>query len=306
MQLRDIMQTRVKVVAPNESARAAWTLMRRENVRHLVVTDGDRIEGVISERDLGGREGTRLRKGRRVRHLMTPQVVTATPDMSVRAAADLMRSRLIGSLPVTDDGRLAGLVTATDVFESLGRESLRLSQAERQLLRRPTSSKALGGRPVPRTRAKARPAKRRRSQAEKRAPFAEQVPRPVKRTAGRTSASLVPANIRVAGVDVSDAKRDNIRKRLGRKLGKFATAIERVSVRLRDVNGPRGGVDHECQIKVVLSGAPSIVVAERDASLSRAITAAMNGAEVAVRRAVQRRRTTPIKKAVRRARRARR
>ena len=52
------------------------------------------------------------------------------------------------------------------------------------------------------------------------------------------------------------------------KLGKFATSIERVSVRVTDTNGPRGGVDQVCNVKVVLSGLPSVVVERRNAALA--------------------------------------
>jgi hypothetical protein len=79
------------------------------------------------------------------------------------------------------------------------------------------------------------------------------------------------------------------------KLGKLAASIERVSVRVEDVNGPRGGIDHACRVKVVLSGLPSVVVVEQDASLAAAIDRALGGAERAVRRAVQRRRTKSTK-----------
>lgn len=79
------------------------------------------------------------------------------------------------------------------------------------------------------------------------------------------------------------------------KLGKFAPTVERVSVRVEDVNGPRGGVDRECRVKVVLSGVPSVVLVARDASLAAAIDRALGGAERAVRRAVQRRRMTRVK-----------
>jgi len=294
------MNHRVVTIGPEELATAAWQRMRRRGIRHLVVTDGDGIVGVLSERDLGGRDGERLRKGRRVRDLMTPQVVSARPETTLRNAADLMRARLIGSLPVVDDDQLVGIVTATDVFDALGRDAIGpLSQAERQMLRAPTSSKTLGGRPVARTRnakpAPARRTRRRPPQTEKRTPFAERVPRPVKRVAGRTAAPLVPATIRVAGVDLEPDDREYIRKRLGMKLGKFATLIERVSVRVEDVNGPRGGVDKACRIKVVLSGFPSVVVENQAASLHDAINRALASAERAVRRAVGRRRAKPMR-----------
>jgi hypothetical protein len=78
------------------------------------------------------------------------------------------------------------------------------------------------------------------------------------------------------------------------KLGKFASSVERVSVRVQDVNGPRGGVDHACSVKVVLSGAPSVMVVEHDVSLAAAIDRALAGAERAVRRMVQRRRVRTV------------
>jgi hypothetical protein len=74
------------------------------------------------------------------------------------------------------------------------------------------------------------------------------------------------------------------------KLAKFASSIERVTVRLSDANGPKGGRDQICQIKVVLSGLPSIVVQERDAAIQSATDRAINTAALAVRRSVQRRR----------------
>ena len=62
------------------------------------------------------------------------------------------------------------------------------------------------------------------------------------------------------------------------RLGKFASSIERVTLRLSDVNGPKGGVDHKCLIKVVLSGLPSVVVERRDSALQRAVNTTILGA----------------------------
>ena len=122
----------------------------------------------------------------------------------------------------------------------------------------------------------------------RREPLADRVPRPAKRTAGAAVASQTPANIRVDGVRLDDEDRAYIRRRLGEKLGKYAPSIERVTVRVRDVNGPRGGVDLLCRIKVVLSGLPSVVAEHRAASLRPALTSALASVERAVRRTVQR------------------
>lgn len=289
----DIMQTRVVTIGPEEPAAAAWIRMRRRGIRHLVVVDRDDVVGVLTERDLGGRAGADLRSGRRVRDLMTRPVLRADPTTTLRNAADVMRSRLIGSLPVVRDDRIVGIVTATDVFDALGSEkSGRLSNAEKRLLRAPSSSKSLGGRTISRSRGAERdeaPPRRRPDQSAKREPFAAVVPRAAKRVAGRTRAPDVPVNIRISGVTLTDEERDYIRKKLGTKLGKFATFIERVTFRATDVNGPRGGIDQHCSIKVVLSGLPSVVFESQASSLRVAINKALAGVERAVRRAVARR-----------------
>jgi len=297
MQLRDIMRTRVVTIDPAETAEAAWTRMRRRGIRHLVVMEGTRLAGVISERDLGGRIGAGLREGRAVRDLMSQRVTSADPETTLDDAAGQMRTHLIGSLPVLDDDRLVGIVTATDVFDALGSETMgSLSLAERRMLRAPSSSKRLGARAVVRSGSPdERDTPRERAGAPRsdaRAPLAGNVSKRAKRAAGRTSAPETPANIRVTGLSLDEDDRAYIRQRLGEKLGKYADSIERVTVRLEDVNGPRGGVDQACRIKVVLSGLPSVVVEHTAASLKPAVTAAVTSVERAVRRAVERRRTT--------------
>ena len=137
------------------------------------------------------------------------------------------------------------------------------------------------------------------SNGGKRSPLAERVPRSLKRTAGRTAAQATPANVRVEGVTLDEDDRAYIRRRLGEKLGKYAGSIERVTVRVRDINGPRGGVDLRCRIKVVLSDLPSVVVEHQAVRLQPALTRALAGTERAVRRALQRRRTRPLKSAAR-------
>ena len=122
------------------------------------------------------------------------------------------------------------------------------------------------------------------------------VPRPVKRASGRTDTLRTPAHVRVIGVDLDDEDRAFVRRKLGMKLGKFAMSIERVTVRVTDSNGPRGGVDQVCNVKVVLSGLPSVVVERRDVALQGAIAVALRATEQAVRRSLGRRRMKPMRR----------
>ena len=76
--------------------------------------------------------------------------------------------------------------------------------------------------------------------AAHRAPLPASVPRPVKRASGRTETLRTPAHVRVIGVEFDENNCALIRRKLGMRLGKFATSIERVTVRVCDTNGPRG------------------------------------------------------------------
>ena len=127
-----------------------------------------------------------------------------------------------------------------------------------------------------------------------RAALPPSLPRPVKLTRNRKSGPSPPAHVRVIGGAIDDEDRDYIGRKLGMKLGKFGSSIERITVRLSDTNGPKGGRDQRCQIKVVLSGLPSVVVNETDSTLSRTIDGAVDAIAIAVRRRVQRRRLKPL------------
>jgi ribosome-associated translation inhibitor RaiA len=121
----------------------------------------------------------------------------------------------------------------------------------------------------------------------------------VKRAARPGAAVPVPAHIRVLGAHLTSAEREDIRRKLGARLGKFADTIQRLTVRVRDVNGPRGGIDQACTIKVVLRDHPSVVFEARHKSANGAVAGALTGTERAVRRHVQRRRMKPVKKQAR-------
>jgi len=88
------------------------------------------------------------------------------------------------------------------------------------------------------------------------------------------------------GIDVNPSTRDYIERRLEFALGRFRHQIERVNVRLEDVNGPRGGVDQRCQIRVSLTGRRPLVLAE---GLESEIRVSVDQAFDRISRAVARR-----------------
>jgi ribosome-associated translation inhibitor RaiA len=110
------------------------------------------------------------------------------------------------------------------------------------------------------------------------------------------TASAFPIHIRGLEGDFRPEERAFIRAKLTRRLGKFAESIERVSLRTVDVNGPRGGADRVCRIKVVMRGLPSIVYEKQDAFLNAAVDLALAGVERGVRRALTRRRARPLRR----------
>ena len=115
------MTKQVEVATATESAQRAWDRMSMQQIRHLVVLDRGKPVGVLSDRDLGGSRGASLRKDHSVVDLMSSPVVTATPETTVRQAANLLRGRTIGCLPILARGRVVGMVTTSDLLDLIGR-----------------------------------------------------------------------------------------------------------------------------------------------------------------------------------------
>lgn len=112
---------------------------------------------------------------------------------------------------------------------------------------------------------------------------------------GETVVPITPASIRVDGVTLDDDDRAHIRRATRTRFGRYGRAVERVTVRIRDVNGPRGGVDIASRIKVVLSGLPSVVVERRTSSFETSFRAALAAAARSVSQTLRRRRMRPIR-----------
>ncbi|MEW5852738.1 MAG: CBS domain-containing protein [Myxococcota bacterium] len=124
MKARSAMTRDVVCIAPANDLDAAWELMTRLRMRHLVVLDGNRLVGVLSDRDVLIRarqeEGTIMVPSIPVAHAMTPRPITCLPSASISHVAGLMLDNRIDCVPVVDSlGALVGLITSTDLLELL-------------------------------------------------------------------------------------------------------------------------------------------------------------------------------------------
>jgi putative sigma-54 modulation protein len=94
-------------------------------------------------------------------------------------------------------------------------------------------------------------------------------------------------DIRGRNLRLTPALLDHVDRRIRFALGRFATRLSRVAVRIGDVNGPRGGVDKRCWIHLELGG-KTLTIEEIDADLYVAIDRASERAGRATERAIAR------------------
>jgi CBS domain-containing protein len=108
----------VHSVSPADTAYAALQVMADKHVGFLVVLDGARLAGVLSERDYIRKlvPSGRTAQATPVAELMTREVVSVTPASHVRDCVNLMDSHGIRHLPVVDGGRVLGVISVRDLL----------------------------------------------------------------------------------------------------------------------------------------------------------------------------------------------
>jgi acetoin utilization protein AcuB len=109
--------TKDPVVAKStETLAAVRQMMDKGSFHRVPVVDGDKLVGIVSDRDLRQHTGTLARV--KVNAAMTTPVVSVTPTTILEAAANLLVKHKIGALPVVDGGKLVGIITATDLLRA--------------------------------------------------------------------------------------------------------------------------------------------------------------------------------------------
>ncbi len=123
MRLRDILRVKgsqVHTISPSATLQDVANILVQHNCGSLVVTDGDQLCGIITERDI-------LRAAAAsdpplidclVRDHMTGKLITGSPDESLSEVMGQMTEHRIRHLPILENGRLVGIISIVDVVKA--------------------------------------------------------------------------------------------------------------------------------------------------------------------------------------------
>jgi CBS domain-containing protein len=114
----------VWTIAPGDSVSTLLGMLADHNVGALLVADGERVAGIVSERDVVRRIAERGPDvlDATVRDIMTTSVVSCSSADSLDSIAETMTERRVRHMPVIDDGRLVGVISIGDVVSARMRQ----------------------------------------------------------------------------------------------------------------------------------------------------------------------------------------
>ncbi len=115
--LADILKPTFIEVAPEDTLGEVAEKMMSQNVGAVVVKDFGRLIGILTERDMLRAMAARMHTSEaRVRQWMTPDPITATPDMPLEEASQIMLDHGFRHLPVMDGPTVLGVVSLRRVL----------------------------------------------------------------------------------------------------------------------------------------------------------------------------------------------
>lgn len=118
MKVKDLMTKSVVSIGAEETAEVAARTLTQYNIGALPVCGSDgKLCGMVTDRDLVIRcmASGRLPADTKIRDVMTSQVTSVKPDMDAGVAAHLMGKQQIRRLPVTENGKLCGVISLGDL-----------------------------------------------------------------------------------------------------------------------------------------------------------------------------------------------
>jgi acetoin utilization protein AcuB len=133
MNVKDLMTAAPATIRGEETCNEAAIRMRDHKIHHLPVVDRrGLLEGMLTDRDLrhyllsptvmhglGRMPAARLLEKTRVVDVMSAPAIVTTPDEKLEVAVARMREHRLGALPVVEGRKLVGIITETDLLESI-------------------------------------------------------------------------------------------------------------------------------------------------------------------------------------------
>jgi CBS domain-containing protein len=122
--VKDIMSKNVVTIDQDKSVFEAADLMAAKGIGCLVITRQDTPVGIVTERDFVRRViAKRGSFDAKVFGIMSKYLITVGPETSIKEASRFMSKNEIHRLPVTKDGKLVGIVVASDFVRNLGKKT---------------------------------------------------------------------------------------------------------------------------------------------------------------------------------------
>jgi acetoin utilization protein AcuB len=122
-------------IKPKDTLRHARERLAKYRINQMPVVVGDKLVGIVTDRDVRDAYPSSLRlfhgkdidefgDSHTVEEVMTYNVVTVTPQTSLRETAQRLRQQRFGALPVVDNGKLVGIITRSDVLDAMLAEEM--------------------------------------------------------------------------------------------------------------------------------------------------------------------------------------
>ena len=120
-QLLDIKGRNILSISPNDSVYSAVERMSENNIGALLVIENGQLAGILSERDYARKVILKGKSSKNtlIREIMTPDVLCVSPETTVEECMALLTESRVRHLPVTDGGKLMGIVSIGDLVKQI-------------------------------------------------------------------------------------------------------------------------------------------------------------------------------------------
>jgi CBS domain-containing protein len=113
--------SKVWTIGPDETVFTALQMLADKNIGALLVMDGEKLEGILSERDYARKVILQGKSSMNtpVREIMTTKVITISPTHTLEDCMEQMTNSHIRHLPVVQDDRVVGLISIGDIVKAM-------------------------------------------------------------------------------------------------------------------------------------------------------------------------------------------